>query len=228
MLLLSLLTYSSVVFAVAREGAPTVPLDKATVIGKTNGTVTSYYGIPYAHSPYVFHSQRPLSRLLLLIEVLQYQRPPAPASQARHRIQRDHQRDGPGHPMYTGLGGATQRPTYGDPTGPTCVRRYDPLDSSRCTSERRLCVDMTRIVVLSSETHYLHRSVCHRTDPGWHQAGSETACTRSRSFHKWLVRSAHKSRFDLQYIYGGGFTSGSTAGCVYTLSGTRTDLLTDP
>ncbi|EIW62500.1 carotenoid ester lipase precursor [Trametes versicolor FP-101664 SS1] len=39
------------VFAIARTGAPTVPLDMATVIGKTNGTVTSYYGIPYAQPP---------------------------------------------------------------------------------------------------------------------------------------------------------------------------------
>ncbi|KAL1945643.1 hypothetical protein VTO73DRAFT_1645 [Trametes versicolor] len=50
-MLLSLLAYLSVVFVVARASAPTVPLDKATIIGKTNGTVTSYYGIPYAQPP---------------------------------------------------------------------------------------------------------------------------------------------------------------------------------
>lgn len=55
-MLLSLLASLSVVFAVARAGAPTVPLDNANVIGNTNGTVTSYYGIPYAQPPYVSSS----------------------------------------------------------------------------------------------------------------------------------------------------------------------------
>ena len=32
---------------------PTVTLDSATVIGKTNGTVTQYLGLPYAQPPYV-------------------------------------------------------------------------------------------------------------------------------------------------------------------------------
>lgn len=52
-MLLILLTYLPVAFAIARAANPTVILDKATVIGTTNGSVTSYYGIPYAEPPYV-------------------------------------------------------------------------------------------------------------------------------------------------------------------------------
>ncbi len=50
-MLLSLLAYLTTVFAIARAGAPTVALNNAIVIGHTNGTVTSYFGIPYAEPP---------------------------------------------------------------------------------------------------------------------------------------------------------------------------------
>ena len=33
--------------------SPTVKLDQATVFGITNGSVTSYYNIPFAEPPYV-------------------------------------------------------------------------------------------------------------------------------------------------------------------------------
>ncbi|KAL1942493.1 hypothetical protein VTO73DRAFT_6095 [Trametes versicolor] len=50
-MLLILLTYLPVAFAIARAANPTVILDKAAVIGTTNGSVTSYFGIPYAEPP---------------------------------------------------------------------------------------------------------------------------------------------------------------------------------
>ncbi|KAL1945641.1 hypothetical protein VTO73DRAFT_1643 [Trametes versicolor] len=50
-MLLVLLAYSTAVIAIARAAAPTVALDNAIVIGETNGTVTSYFGIPYAEPP---------------------------------------------------------------------------------------------------------------------------------------------------------------------------------
>lgn len=52
-MLLTLLAYLPVAFAIARAADPTVTLDKATVIGTTKGSVTSYFGIPYAEPPYV-------------------------------------------------------------------------------------------------------------------------------------------------------------------------------
>lgn len=52
-MLLNLLAYLLAAFALARARDPTVILDKATVIGATNGSVTSYFGIPYAEPPYV-------------------------------------------------------------------------------------------------------------------------------------------------------------------------------
>ncbi|OJT05048.1 Lipase 1 [Trametes pubescens] len=50
-MLLSLLAYLPVAFALVRADAPTVILDKATVIGTTNDSVTSFFGIPYAEPP---------------------------------------------------------------------------------------------------------------------------------------------------------------------------------
>ena len=45
---------SAIPSATNREvSEPTVQLDRATVIGSTNGSVTSYMGIPFAEPPYV-------------------------------------------------------------------------------------------------------------------------------------------------------------------------------
>lgn len=58
-MLLSLLAYLPVVFAFVRAAPPTVLLDKALVVGTTNDSVTSFFGIPYAEPPYVssFHAR---------------------------------------------------------------------------------------------------------------------------------------------------------------------------
>ena len=48
-------------------GAPTVRLDKATVIGTTDEDVTSFHGIPFAQPPYVVP---PLSTLVKVLTLL--------------------------------------------------------------------------------------------------------------------------------------------------------------
>ena len=45
---------------------PVIVLDKAKVIGKANGTVTQFLGIPYAKPPYVCPPLRSACRLLVL------------------------------------------------------------------------------------------------------------------------------------------------------------------
>lgn len=52
-MLLILLAYLPVAFVLVRAGPPTAILDKAIVIGTTNDSVTSFFGIPYAEPPYV-------------------------------------------------------------------------------------------------------------------------------------------------------------------------------
>ncbi|KAI0633893.1 alpha/beta-hydrolase [Trametes polyzona] len=46
-----ILTYLPVAFALARAAAPIVTLDAAIVVGRTNNSVTSFLGIPFAEPP---------------------------------------------------------------------------------------------------------------------------------------------------------------------------------
>lgn len=87
-------------------------------------------------------------------------------------------------------------------------------------------MDVARIVVQSLYA-YSNRSLGHRTGPGRHQAGGEPACPRSQSFCTFDSSDA-LMLVNLQYIYAGGFTSGSTAQCVSTLLNIPTHFLTCP
>lgn len=51
--MLHVLAFLPVAFALVRATPPTVLLDKALVVGTTNDSVTSFFGIPYAEPPYV-------------------------------------------------------------------------------------------------------------------------------------------------------------------------------
>ena len=54
-MLLALLVTSAAAIPLASPGAsqPIVVLDNATVIGKPNGTVVQFLGLPYSQPPYV-------------------------------------------------------------------------------------------------------------------------------------------------------------------------------
>ena len=79
---------------------PSVMLDTAIVIGKVNGAVVEYLGIPFAQSPYVA-TQSTFVPLAHSHNLGQSRRSSPPPTTTGATLQRHRERDGIRKPMYT-------------------------------------------------------------------------------------------------------------------------------